>query len=234
MSVNILHLYHDILNYDGEVGNVAIIKKHIEDQGYDVEIEKKNKDDKIDFKKYDFIYIGSGTEAKTYYAINKMKEYKNDIINAIENNTIFLVTGNSVDMFGRIFCLNEGIGIFDFETYKTVEQIESNVLCESEFLSGKIIGYINKNTESYHNMQPLFKVIKGVGENRRNDFEGIKYLNFYGTHLLGPVLSKNPGFVKTLVMGICTKVDKNFKYKDKTYTYEESNYKVLLNYLNGV
>ena len=62
MKANILHLYYDILNLYGEYGNVNIIKKHIEDQGIEVNVEKKTIGDEIDFSKYSFIYMGCGTE----------------------------------------------------------------------------------------------------------------------------------------------------------------------------
>ena len=52
MVVNILHLYYDILNLNGEYGNVVILKKHIEDQGYEVIVDYKSIGDKIDFKQY--------------------------------------------------------------------------------------------------------------------------------------------------------------------------------------
>ena len=41
MEINILHLYYDILNLYGEYGNVVIMKKHLEDQGFKVSLDKK-------------------------------------------------------------------------------------------------------------------------------------------------------------------------------------------------
>ena len=56
MELKILHLYYDFLNLYGEYGNVVIMKKHLEDQGFKVNIDKKTVGDTIDFNKYNFIY----------------------------------------------------------------------------------------------------------------------------------------------------------------------------------
>ena len=54
MKAKLLHLYYDLLNIYGEYGNVLIMKKHLEDQGFEVELDKKTVDDAIDFSEYDF------------------------------------------------------------------------------------------------------------------------------------------------------------------------------------
>ena len=38
MNVKILYLYPDFMNLYGDNGNVRILKKRLEDQGFDVEI----------------------------------------------------------------------------------------------------------------------------------------------------------------------------------------------------
>ena len=51
-------------------------------------------------------------------------------------------------------------------------------------------------SKMYHNMNPFFKVKFGIGENENNDYEGVKYKNFFGTHISGPVLVRNPEFLQ--------------------------------------
>ena len=58
MKAKLLHLYYDLLNLYGEYGNVLIMKKHLEDQGFEVELDKKTVGDAIDFSEYDFVYMG--------------------------------------------------------------------------------------------------------------------------------------------------------------------------------
>ncbi len=72
----------------------------------------------------------------------------------------------------------------------------------------------------YHNMNPFFEVKFGIGENENNDYEGVKYKEFYGTHLSGPVLVKNPEFLQKIVTEICKTQRPNFKYKRVDHSNE--------------
>ena len=80
----------------------------------------------------------------------------------------------------------------------------------------------------YHNMNPFFEVEFGVGENENNDYEGVKYKNFYGTHLSGPVLARNPDFAMTIVTEIMKDVKPNIKLKKINYQNENEGYELVL------
>lgn len=229
MEINILHLYYDIMNLYGEYGNVCVLKKHLEDQGFQVNLDKKTIDDEIDFIKYSLIYIGCGTEKNMSCALKDLKKRTAEIRRIIENKTFIISTGNSMEMFGRIEGKEEGLEIFDYKTVIRKDRIVSDVIYKTEFSEEKVVGFINKMTETFHNMSPIFKVEYGIGENKRNDFEGFRYLNFYGTHILGPVLVKNPELLKELVTDIGKKVYKKFEYVDKDYIYEKNSHDNALN-----
>ena len=40
--MRILHLYPDLMNLYGDYGNIAVLKKHLEDQGEKVTVEKNH------------------------------------------------------------------------------------------------------------------------------------------------------------------------------------------------
>ena len=56
MNIKLLHLYYDIMNLYGDYGNVVILKKHLEDQGANVILDKKSIGDEFSIDDYDFIY----------------------------------------------------------------------------------------------------------------------------------------------------------------------------------
>ncbi len=231
MELNILHLYYDILNLYGEYGNVVILKKHLEDQGFKVNLDKKTIGDEIDFNKHNFIYMGAGTEKNLDFVLEDIKKHTVEINRAIENEKVFLATGNSFELFGKNIDKQEGMCIFDYETERLPDRITSDIIYRSEFFENKIVGFVNKMTKMYHNMSPLFEVEFGVGENERNDYEGVKYINFYGTHISGPILARNPEILKKLVMKICKNADKKFEYKEIEYPYEKAGYDLVLSEL---
>lgn len=229
-----LHLYGDILNLYGEYGNVVLMKNHLEDQGFQVNVDRKTIGDKIELLKYDFIYMGCGTEKNINYVLKDIKRFKEELKACIDKKTVILATGNSFEMFGNKIGKEEGMGIIDFESIILEQRRISDVICTTIIPpSYKVVGYVNKMTEIYHNFSPLFKVEYGIGENKKNDYEGVQYNNFYGTHIIGPILSKNPEFLKELVIKIGTKVDKNFQYLEKEYPYEEASHKLIIEQLKA-
>ena len=76
MKIVIGHLYYDLMNLYGEIGNVIALKNALESQGVDVEIKNISIDNKISFDKFDFIYIGSGMESSKKIVLNHLNKYK--------------------------------------------------------------------------------------------------------------------------------------------------------------
>ena len=73
MKASILYLYYDFMNLYGDNGNVRIMEKRLQDQGFDVEITRKTvTDDDISFEGFDLIYCGSGTESRRTAAVSSV------------------------------------------------------------------------------------------------------------------------------------------------------------------
>ena len=129
--------------------------------------------------------------------------------------------------------IKNAFGIFDFEVHRENDRNTSDVIYRSKFLKNKVVGFVNKCTKIYHNMNPLFEVDFGIGENENNDYEGIKYKNLYGTHVSGPILVRNPEFLQIIVEAICFNKNKNFKVKDIKYKNELDGYELVLSELEN-
>ena len=67
----------------------------------------------------------------------------------------------------------------------------------------------------------------GLGNETKGTTEGIRYKNFYGTHLTGPILIKNPYFLFSLSSDLCSQ-EMNGDY----LTYEKAGYEITLRELN--
>lgn len=232
MNIKLLHLYYNIMNLYGDYGNIIILKKHLEDQGANVTIDKKSIYDEYSVMDYDFIFIGAGTENSLDRVMKDLLPKKESLKEYIDNQKVILATGNSFEMFGKKIDDEEAIGIFDFEVKREKDRNTSDVIYESEILKNPVIGFINKSTRVYHNMSPFFKVKFGIGENENNDYEGVKYKNFYGTHISGPILARNPEFLQKIVLEICKNKKSNFKLKKVKYENETKGYEFVLQELN--
>ena len=232
MKVKILHLYYDIMNLYGEYRNLKILEKHLKDQGLDVEIEKKTISDNANLDDYDFIYMGAGTEKNQIFILEDMKtKYKQSMKKAIDDGKIILLTGNSYEVLGKSINGKEALEIFDFETKIGENRITSDIIAKSDILDNKVIGFVNNMSQINGNNIPLFEIEFGATENKESSKEGIIYNNLIGTHLIGPILTKNPEILKMFVEKICNQKDENFNYKEINYEYEEKAYKIALEQL---
>lgn len=233
MVVKILHWYYDIMNLYGEYGNVKVIEKHLQDQGVKVLVERKTVNETVNLEEYDFIYMGAGTEDNQLFVMKDMQKYAEALKKYIDNEKVALFTGNSYEMLGQKINDEKALGIFDFETQILNDRITSDVIYKSKFLKNKVVGFVNKMTNVVYNINPLFEVEFGIGENENNNTEGVKYKNLYGTHVTGPILVRNPEMLEKIVRLICMQKDKNYVCKKIKYPNEKEGYELVLSELKN-
>lgn len=233
MVVKILHWYYDIMNLYGEYGNIKVIEKHLQDQGVKVLVERKTVNETVNLEEYDFIYMGAGTEDNQLFVMKDMQKYAEALKKYIDDEKVALFTGNSYEMLGQKINDEKALGIFDFETQILNDRITSDVIYKSKFLKNKVVGFVNKMTNVVHNINPLFEVEFGIGENENNNAEGVKYKNLYGTHVTGPILVRNPEMLEKIVRLICMQKDKNYVCKKIKYPNEKEGYELVLSELKN-
>ncbi len=85
MEVKILHLYYDIMNLYGEYGNIKILEKHLQDQGFEVTVDRKTIGDEKNLSQYDFIYMGCGTERNQEFIMQDFMKEKDELKQLMEN-----------------------------------------------------------------------------------------------------------------------------------------------------
>ena len=199
----IAHLYYDLMNLYGENGNVRYLVKQLEEQEIDAEVHFLSMEDKIDFKKYDFYYIGMGSEDNKMIVVDNIMKYKEDLFGE------HIITLNNEKI--------PTLDVFDYEIKEEDFRIVGEQYYEVnlDIKNNKILGFQNRNTIlELDDREYLFKVIKGTGHKPNRDIEGIKYNKFFGTYLLGPILVRNPYLTDYLVKDICDSLD--IKFKDNT------------------
>ncbi len=209
MKITIAHLYYDLLNLCGECGNIRILKKFLEEQGIDVEVKFLTVNEQLNFDEYDFVYIGMGINENLLVANNHLKNYKEEIRKAIENNKYFLCTGNSYELFGNKINDTDSLGIFDFNSYYLEDKETMEVDAENELIDKNIIGFINKTSKNDNKNNTFLKIKTEDG----TFDEGIKYNNFIGTYTLGPILVRNPIILKKLVEDLIFSKNKDYPIK---------------------
>lgn len=186
----IAHLYKDLLNLYGNDGNIKILKNKLEQMGYDVTVEEPTVGEDMTFDRYDCVFIGSGTEGNQQLAIRDIIRHRDAIERAIEKGTVFLAMGNSIDMFGRELIgensTTEALGLFQFSS-RWVDRIRGDVRRNSTLMGGEMLGFENHN------------YIMVNEDNQALDNQEIVKNNFFGAYIEGPILVRNPQFLKKII-----------------------------------
>lgn len=232
--IKIAHLYYDLLNLYGENGNIKEIKYQLENNNIKFKIDLLTINDTINFNKYDLIYIGSGTQNNIKIVLKDIIKYKNDINNYINNNKIFIATGNSLDLFGEKILDDKKsyktLSLFDYETtWEKMRMVDETIL-KCDFLQKDIIGFQNQNSTMNIKEGP-FIVIKGIGSYPTSRYEGIIKSNFIGTYLIGPILVRNPELCEYVINKLNIKnIKYDFETSKKAYNkYASLYYKDIFN-----
>lgn len=227
--MKILHLYHDIMNLYGEYANVSALMRMLEKNDIPCEVDKLSVNDTLQLMDYDFIYVGSGTESNQKYVMEHLKKYKEDLQAYLDAGRFLLMTGNSFEILGKEIIdakgkKYEGLGFFNF-TVREQEKTRNtaDAIFTMEDSEHPLVGFINKCSTIHGIDAPLFRVKMGLGNETKGDSEGIRSKNFYGTHLTGPILIKNPYFLRKLASDLC-----GMEMKDDYLKYEKAGYEITL------
>ncbi|MDD6272782.1 MAG: hypothetical protein PUA90_04630 [bacterium] len=226
--INVLHLYYDLLNLYGENANTRCIVHNLELNNIKVKVDLKSINDKIDFNKYDIIYIGSGSEEDILIALEDLKLRKQEIKKYIEDNKYLFLTGNSMDMFGKyIDTINtkvDALNIFDYYVEYLNEDVFHNasrnrivgeVRAKSKIISEEIIGFQNRCDLVINSKSPLFETNEKYSNDLKNNKEGFNYKNVYATHIIGPLFIRNPYLIDYFLYNICKLKKLKYKSLDK-------------------
>ncbi len=209
--MKILHLYHDIMNLYGEYGNICALTRMLEKSGIAYELDCLSVADKPCLAEYDFIYVGSGTESNQKYILQHLSSLKEELQEYIASGRLLLMTGNSFELLGEKLTdakgkEYKGLGLFSF-TVKEQDRTRNtgDAVFIMEGLEHPLVGFINKCSTIEGIDTPLFQVKMGLGNKGQGGTEGIRCQNFFGTHLTGPVLIKNPYFLIYLTELLCAR-----------------------------
>ena len=205
-------LYSEVANLYGDLFNIHYLEKTI--PNLTVYYTSLNDKPKFVEHKIDLIYMGPMMERFQEVIINKLKPYKKRIKELIENDTIFLITGNALEIFGSKIDDIKALGIFQYYSKRDFSYHHNSCFI-GKFNDMKIVGFKSQFSYTYNNKNNFIKVINGYGMNEQDNNEGIRYHNFIATYLIGPFLIYNPPFTEYLLKLL--KYDGNIAIKEAVY-----------------
>lgn len=206
MTVEIL--YPEYANLYGDTGNMRYLQLCLPDAAW---VETPiHREPAFVSQDVSLIYMGAMSETAQEKAIERLRPHRERILSLVEQGTVFLLTGNAMEVFGegienedgtRI----EGLGILPIIAKRDMMHRYADAY-KGRFEEMDIVGFKAQFTMSKFTKEGvgLFETAYGVGLNRECPIEGVRVGNMFGTYLLGPLLVLNPPFTRYLLgcMGV--------------------------------
>ncbi|MDO5437059.1 MAG: glutamine amidotransferase [bacterium] len=206
-SISIAHLYPDLLNIYGDLGNIITLKNRCLWRGIEVKIEEIKAGYRVNPDEFDLYFIGGGQDGQQIMASKELLKNKERLQIAAQSDAVFLGICGGYQLMGHYYKPHEGeelqgIGILDAYTVAGNKRFIGNVSGICPHIENKTLaGFENHSGLTYlqGETKPLMKVLKGYGNNGKDKTEGARLKNVFGTYLHGPVLPKNPVFADYLI-----------------------------------
>ena len=209
MDLKICHLYADVLNLYGDVGNIRCLTQRLRWRGLGAEVTKMPIGAAESLAGYDLIFIGGGQDFEQQVLLDDLHRGRDrELVAAIEDGVCVLAICGGYQMLGSYYETHDGqrcdfIGALDLYTVGARERMIGNYMYKvSDTLGGfTVVGFENHSgkTRLGPKVEPLGRVLAGFGNNGEDGAEGAHYKNVFGTYSHGPLLPKNPAFADLLL-----------------------------------
>ena len=203
-SINLLQLYPRDMNIYGDWGNTLALQRRLEWHGYTVNLLAYNPGDTFP-KDVDLIVGGGGQDSGQSAIGDDLRSIGPTLQRLADDGVPMLMICGLYQLFGHSFITRsgevlEGIGLLDVTTIGGEERLIGNIVTSSDEF-GLIVGYENHSGQTTlgPNATPFGQVIRGAGNNGRDETEGARYKNVIGTYMHGSLLPKNPKVADWLI-----------------------------------
>ena len=199
MDLNICHLYPDLLNVYGDVGNILVLKHRAEERGIKVNVVDVSLNDKFNKDEIDIVFFGGGQDYEQSIVSEDLKNNKEEVLRQyIEEDKVLLAICGGYQLLGKHYISPngeklQGLGILDIYTEGGEKRLIGNTVIYNEDFDETYVGFENHSGRTFINgLKPLGKCIHGYGNNGEDGYEGCIYKNTFCTYFHGSLLSKNP------------------------------------------
>lgn len=202
-------LYPELMSTYGDRGNIIVLQKRCEWRGIKVEIKRLD----VGFNQKllatcDLLFMGGAQDRQQQIVAEDLMKKKDTLKQMVEDGIPGLYICGAYQFLGIYYreadgTVINGLGILNLHTENPgvdFSRLIGNIVVR--VLDNKIIvGFENHGGRTYlgKNVKPLGRVIKGSGNNGRDQAEGAIYKNSFGSYLHGPILPKNPQLADLLI-----------------------------------
>lgn len=200
----------ELLNLQGDGGNVKILEQRLAWRGIPVEVRSIKRGDSLDLDDADLVFLGTGSDREQRLAFEELVSSRDALHDFVENDGVLLAICSGYQMLGHTWQVEgkliEGLGLIDITAAlaaDTDERIVGDAAILPSCTEAPVIGYENhvSRTKLGEETQPFGSVVSsvGFGNNGKDGCDGATYRNVIGTYLHGPLLAKSPQLADELL-----------------------------------
>lgn len=223
-TLNVCHLYGDLMNTYGDLGNILVLNYLAEKMGVELTSEVISLDQAFDPDKYDIIVFGGGQDFEQSIVSKDIQTKKAGLTDFIEDNGSVVAICGGYQLLGHYYIGANGekllgIGALDHYTDKQKDhRFIGNVVIENEETGEQYHGFENHQGITFlgKGERPLGKVLEGHGNNGQDKTEGAICKNVYCTYFHGPILARNNQIAKHVLINALKR-----KYPDADISKQE-------------
>ena len=162
MELNICHLYPDLLNVYGDVGNILILKHRAENRGIKVNVINVSINDEFNADDYDIVFFGGGQDYEQSIVSNDLMTNKKDELSRyINNGKVLIAICGGYQLLGKYYTAPngekiQGLGILDIYTEAGNTRFIGDTIIYNEDFNETYVGFENHSGRTYLNgLKPL-------------------------------------------------------------------------------
>ena len=241
MELNICHLYPDLLNVYGDMGNILVLKHRAEIRGIKVNIINVSLKDPFIPREYDIVFFGGGQDYEQEIVSDDLIANKQESLKEyVENNGVLLAICGGYQLLGKYYTTSSGeklpgLNILDIYTEAGDTRFIGNTVIFNEKFNETYVGFENHSGRTHiGNLTPLGKCVHGYGNNGQSGYEGCVYKNTFCTYFHGSLLSKNPELADRLLkLALDKKYSEEIALTSLDDSFELKAKEIMINRLNN-
>lgn len=134
-TLRICHLYPDLMDTYGDMGNITTLVKRCQWRNIEVTVSKISIGDKLEAGKFDVFFFGGGQDKQQELVAKDLKSKAKSLKTDIENGVVMLSICGGYQLLQNYFKTLKGkvipgIGLFDAHTIGSTSRMIQNLLIE--------------------------------------------------------------------------------------------------------